>query len=216
MKPLVCIFAHPDDEAFGPSGSIAKFAKERDVYIICVTNGDAGVNPKQAENLGEIRKQELLDSAQILGVKDVIFLGFKDGCICNKDYHTIAEKIEGELTKLQPATLLTFYTTGVSGHIDHIAVSLITTFVFKKLEFVNSLLYWNESEEILEGYRPYFIYMPPGFNKDNVDLKVDVSDFWETKIKSMWAHESQRNDAQMIKRVIDRFPKEEYFKKLSK
>ena len=41
MAPLVCIFAHPDDEAFGPAGSIAKFASERDVYIICVTNGDA-------------------------------------------------------------------------------------------------------------------------------------------------------------------------------
>jgi len=42
MKPLVCIFAHPDDEAFGPGGTIAKFAKQRPVYLICATKGESG------------------------------------------------------------------------------------------------------------------------------------------------------------------------------
>ena len=42
MKPLVCIFAHPDDEAFGPGGTIAKFAKKRPVYLICATKGESG------------------------------------------------------------------------------------------------------------------------------------------------------------------------------
>src|SRR5688500_16556268 len=98
MSPLVCIFAHPDDEAFGPAGSIAKFASERDVYIICVTNGDAddGLTGKKdyAETLGKIRRKELELSAEVLGVKKVFYLEFKDGTLSNNLYHQIADKIE--------------------------------------------------------------------------------------------------------------------------
>lgn len=38
---LVCVFAHPDDEAFGPGGTIAKFSKTHAVYILCITRGEA-------------------------------------------------------------------------------------------------------------------------------------------------------------------------------
>jgi LmbE family N-acetylglucosaminyl deacetylase len=83
MKPVVGIFAHPDDEAFGPSGTLAKFAKEgRDVYIICVTKGDAGDNySDKTNNLTDIREEELKASAKELGVKEVIFLDFKDSLL---------------------------------------------------------------------------------------------------------------------------------------
>ncbi|MBP9816108.1 PIG-L family deacetylase [Candidatus Woesebacteria bacterium] len=40
MANIVAIFAHPDDEAFGPGGTLAKLSNEHDVYIICVTSGD--------------------------------------------------------------------------------------------------------------------------------------------------------------------------------
>lgn len=79
-KTVVGIFAHPDDEALGPAGTIAKFAKEHDFYIICVTNGDAaGKTPEEKEAIGEIRKEELRKSAKCLGVKEVQFLEYGDG-----------------------------------------------------------------------------------------------------------------------------------------
>lgn len=217
MKPLVCIFAHPDDEAFGPAGSIAKFAKQRDVYIICVTNGDAGQNSiDELADLGEIRKKELIDSAKVLGVKDVFFLGYKDGNLANNLYHEIARKIEEKLNDLQPDTLLTFDLLGISGHIDHIAVSLITTFVFKRLDFISQLYYYGEINEVIEEYKDYFIYMPPGFKKDEIDLTIDVSENWDVKQKAMNCHQSQKKDAQMIKDINSKYPKEEYFKKFIK
>lgn len=52
-KKIVCIFAHPDDEAFGPGGTIALLAKKNDVYILCATKGEAGQhhNPKLLEKI---------------------------------------------------------------------------------------------------------------------------------------------------------------------
>src|SRR5215469_5790453 len=102
MKPVVGIFAHPDDEAFGPSGTLAKFAKEgRDVYIICVTRGDAGENHSDDTHaLKDIREDELEASAKDLGVKDVIFFDFKDGTLSNNVYHEVAQKLKEKLEQL--------------------------------------------------------------------------------------------------------------------
>src|SRR3989344_3431403 len=138
-RPLVCVFAHPDDEAFGPSGTIAKFAQDRDVYILCATNGEAGGNHK---NIAQIRRNELLKSAKILGVKKVYFLNFIDGTLSNSLYHQLASKIETKLKILKPDSLLTFEPRGISGHIDHITVSMVTSYVFQRLSFVRKLLHF--------------------------------------------------------------------------
>ncbi|MBI4159549.1 PIG-L family deacetylase [Candidatus Wolfebacteria bacterium] len=86
MKTIVCIFAHPDDEAFGPGGTIAKLAKKNRVYIICATKGEAGKDSRRKKMgvLHDHRASELVASAKILGVKKVYFLGFKDGTLSNR------------------------------------------------------------------------------------------------------------------------------------
>ncbi len=217
MKPLVAIFAHPDDEAFGPSGTLATFAKERDVYLICVTDGDAGQNALESvTNLGETRRGELTQSAKIIGVKEVEFLGYKDGSLSNNLYHEVAEKIEKLLQKYQPDTLLTFNQLGISGHIDHIFVSLVTTFVYRKTKFVKKLLYYSELETVLGEMKDYFIYMPPGIEINEADLVVDVSSVWETKLSAINCHQSQKQDGEMIKQQLSKHPKKEYFKILQK
>ena len=135
MRPLVCVFAHPDDESMGPGGTIAKNAAVRDVFLLCATFGN---NKAKQKNLGKIRSQELLNSAKILGVKKVDLLGFDDGELNNNLYHSLAEKIEAKVRKYRPDTLMTFETNGITGHLDHIAVSLATSLVFKKLSFVKT------------------------------------------------------------------------------
>src|SRR3989344_5880847 len=107
-KPkLVCVFAHPDDEAFGPGGTIAKYSQTHNVYILCATKGEAG-NLKHKQNIANIREQELLESARILGVQEVKFLGFIDGKLSNSNYHALAGKIKSYLEKIRPEILLTF------------------------------------------------------------------------------------------------------------
>ena len=217
--PTVCVFAHPDDEAFGPAGTIAHLAKTRDVYIICATNGDSDpqFTKHKTDVLGQIRPQELIASSKILGVKDVIFLNFKDGSLNNNSYHKLADALKKTLKKHAPDTLLTYASNGISGHLDHVAVSLVTSYVFYRMPGVHKIMYLLELEEKMKRTRDeYFVYMPPGIKKSEADLVIDTTPYWEKRVKSMYAHKSQKSDADMIYNVIKDFPKEEYFKILEK
>lgn len=209
---IVAVFAHPDDEAFGPAGTIAKFAQSHDVYILCATRGEADGN----RELGKIRAQELRKSATILGVKEVYFLGFLDGTLCNSVYHDLAREIEEKLKLLKPQAVITFEPRGISGHIDHITVSMVTTYVFYKLSFVKTLLYHCITQELRNRVGDYFIYFPPGYRRSEIDKVVDVADVWETKVKAMMAHKSQIADAKRILKMRKNLPKEEYFLVLEK
>ncbi len=85
---------------------------------------------------------------------------------------------------------------GISGHIDHITVAMVTTFVFYKLPFIKELMYYCiEKREVM---RDYFIYMPPGFDKKDVDLRIDISDVWDKKVAAIKAHKSQAHDGKYI------------------
>lgn len=214
MSPLFCIFAHPDDEAFGPGGSIALFSQKRPVYIICVTDGNANVSLKHDtyENLGQIRKDELLQSADVLGVKEVFFLNFPDGTLSNNIYHEVAKRIEEVVIQYDTDTFLTFEEKGISGHLDHIAVSMITTYLFNRLPGVKKLMYYCEPEQIISQLREdYFIYMPEGHTKDDVQEVINISSVWDTKKKAMECHRSQQEDIDRLLHVMKSEPKEEYF-----
>lgn len=203
-KSLVAVFAHPDDEAFGPGGSLIHFGKISEINLVCVTNGD---RPE--------RKGELLKSAKILGIKKVDFLNFPDGSLCNNDYHQLAKAIEKKLKLYRPETVMTFEPRGVSGHLDHVAVSLVTTFVVKKLPFVKKILYFCELERTMKllrkNFGEYFIYVPDGYKRKNIGLIINTSAHWQQRLKAMAAHQSQRGDSNRIVKTLTILPKREHF-----
>ncbi len=213
MKPMVCIFAHPDDEAFGPGGTIAKLSQTREVYLICATKGEAGAKKgrKGGRNLGAIRAKELLKSAKILGIKKVYFLGFRDGTLSNSLYHQVAARIEKILKRIKPDTILTYEPRGISGHLDHIAISMISSFVFERLPFVKKLMRFCITAARARAVKEYFIYRPPGYKRSEIDLVVDVKNTWGVKLAAMLQHRSQIHDIQRILKVAKRFPKKENF-----
>lgn len=215
MKPVVlAIFAHPDDEAFGPGGTLALLANSHDIHIVTVTGGEAGKcsidHPN--EDLHHVRMRELADSAKILGVTEVDFFGYKDGTLSNDLYLGLAEKILRKLNELEPEVIITFDKLGVSGHIDHITVSLATTFALSKTKLNSELWYFcipDEEQKIMSD--DYFIFFPDGHKKSDVDKVIDVSTVWDKKVGAIQAHSSQKHDGDRILEILESLPKEEYF-----
>lgn len=216
MKPaLVGIFAHPDDESFGPCGTLHLYTKTHDVYIICATRGDAGQNNdlyKDNIDLALIREQELRDSAEVIGVKEVFFLDYKDGMLCNNIYHDIAGDVQKILDRIKPEILMTYDQSGISGHIDHITMSMVTSFIFEKVEYARTLLYFCLNESQRKLINSYFIYVPPGKKRNEIHKRVDVTSILEKKKEAIFKHVTQIKDAERIlKRFLEQPKLEECF-----
>ncbi len=76
------IAAHPDDIEFGCAGSVARWVAEGERVVYCiVTDGSAGSNdPAQSRpQLLATRRAEQIAAADVVGVRDVLFLNENDG-----------------------------------------------------------------------------------------------------------------------------------------
>jgi LmbE family N-acetylglucosaminyl deacetylase len=81
---ILGIFAHPDDPEFSMAGSAALWSDEgHEVYYCIVTDGSAGSNDPNQDlaELVALRQAEQRAAAVVQGLKEVIFLGYKDGTL---------------------------------------------------------------------------------------------------------------------------------------
>ena len=118
---VMVIAAHPDDSEFGSGGTIAKWVREGQ-QVICVvcTNGDKGTSDDNmtSEKLARIREQEQREAAKILGMSEVIFLGYADGGL--EDTSEFRGKVVRLLRKYHPDVVITHDPKfRYIGHRDH-------------------------------------------------------------------------------------------------
>lgn len=207
------MIAHPDDEAFGPSGTLALLAREHDVHVVCVTDGasDPRFHKIGGKKLSVLRLEELQASANVLGVKDVHLLHYQDGSLSNNLYHEIAGKITELVKKYQPSLLITTELRGVSGHLDHVAVSMITSFVYRENKNIDAIWYNCISSKSSSFMKNYFVYFPDGFERNQVDMIVDIKKVFFKKVAAARCHKTQIKDALRVIAKWMILPKEEWF-----
>ncbi len=214
MKKILAVFAHPDDEVFGPGGTLAKYGHEGvEIHTLCATRGESGDEKNLKNNkLGQRREKELLRSAEILGIKSVEFLDFIDGQLCNNIYHKLADKIILKIQEFNPQIVLTNERLGISGHLDHIAVSMTTTYAYLKTKTAQKLYYncmnVKFREKVLDNY---FIYFPEGYHENQITTKINYEKYWECKKRAMKMHESQLKDVNALLSRFSHQPKIDHF-----
>ncbi len=141
-RRLMAVMAHPDDESFGIGGTLALYARRGvDVHLVCATQGEVGEAPpglKGFASKAEMRVAELRCASQILGLKSVNFLGYRDsGMPGSADNHhpqalaaaplaEVARKIAAHIRQGRPQVMITFDPIGGYRHPDHIAVHQAT------------------------------------------------------------------------------------------
>ena len=191
---ILVVAAHPDDIEFGLAGSVARWTDEGHRVVYClVTDGAAGSNQPDADlrALAELRRQEQLAAAQIVGVHEVRFLGYADGTL----QPTI--ELRRELTRLirelrpyrvvcqDPTTV--FFGNSYINHPDHRAAGEATLYaVFPSAETRPIF-----PELLSEGYEPHHVselYLDLTLAPDTY---VDISDSIERKLAALRCHATQ-------------------------
>ncbi|MFC3414549.1 bacillithiol biosynthesis deacetylase BshB1 [Algoriphagus hitonicola] len=181
---ILVIAAHPDDAELGCSGTIlAQVSKGYKVGIVDLTKGEMGTR-----GTPEIRLKEADDAAKILGLSARENMGFKDVLFLDDEAHQL--EVIRVIRKYQPEIVLANAIR--DRHPDHgKGASLATHACFmsglRKIETE----YEGKNQE---AWRPKFVYHYIQNNYIEPDFVFDITDHWETKVKSILAYQSQFHD----------------------
>lgn len=207
MKRLLCVFAHPDDECYGPGGTIAQCALDGgEVFITTFTAGEAGtigVSKSLArDELARRRRGELAAACDALGVAGHRILGAPDRRVNEVDPAWAVREIVADIRRVRPQVVLTFHRLGVSGHPDHLAVTAFLDQAFAATPDGPAAYFeWGIPLDRLKLYdRPNLVPLPD----DEIAAEVPIGpEAMERKVAAIRAHETQFDFFLSLEKVID-------------
>jgi len=191
MRTLLVVLAHPDDESFGPGGTLAKYAYSGvAVHYLCGTRGESGTVDAERLNgyadVAELRTAELMCAAKILRLAGVHFLGYRDsgmagaagngltGSLHAAPLDEVAGRILGYIERLQPDAIITHDQYGGYGHPDHIKLHQATMRAYALRYGVEWRLerngLWSVVKQNAPAPRLYFTTIPKGLVKLGVRI----------------------------------------------
>jgi LmbE family N-acetylglucosaminyl deacetylase len=194
FRSVLCIAAHPDDIEFTVAGTVARWTKEGRAVTFClVTTGGVGTNEYTPSNEGlvPIRERELKAAADILGVRDVILLGYADGVVeptlaLRRDLTRVIRRTKPDVVVCSDPTVR-FYGNEYMNHPDHrAAASAALDAVFPSAETRGIF-----PELLTEGLEPHKVKEVFIHGADSPDTWIDITATFETKCAALKAHASQ-------------------------
>lgn len=189
---ILVVLPHPDDEAFGASGTLAKLVDQgATITYACLTLGEMGRNmgiPPFASRitLPSIRKKELEESCRVIGIQDLRMLGFHDKMVEFEEHGVLDGAVSALLEEVNPSLVITFY-PGYSVHPDHDAtgaavIRTIQNLPEEKRPLVHCIAFSHECEKFI----------------GEADVLNDVSGYLKQKMASIQAHRSQFQAAELV------------------
>jgi N-acetylglucosamine malate deacetylase 2 len=201
MPSILCVNAHPDDESFGPAGTLAKYAtQDVPVHLLTFTTGQVGTMPEPLdtpEKLGLLRRHELLAAARVIGVQDTRILDYMDGQLDKADRDELAQHVVDEIERSNADTIIGPGPLGITRHGDHIAAH-------------HAMM--EAATRIGRPVQVYYIAVPPEFadqmNVEGAEREpthaIDVTEFYETKLAALACHSSQQDAREFFLMLAER------------
>lgn len=201
-KNFVIIAAHPDDEAFGCAGTVAKLIKNNwKAHLLFFTDGvSARKNHKNLKNKIKRRKFSALRSSKLLGITNVKFLSFPDNGLDKVKLIEIIKEIESYIEQFKPEIIFTHSNADLN--IDHEIINraVITAtrpkpnYCVKKILLFETL---SSTEWIFSGkknnFEPnYFVDI-----KDTIKLKIRAIKAYKAELRR-WPHPRSVNGAKIL------------------
>jgi LmbE family N-acetylglucosaminyl deacetylase len=208
---ILCIAAHPDDIEFTIAGSVARWTREgRSVTFCLVTTGGAGTNEHtpSGDGLVPIRERELHEAARILGVQEVVLLGYTDGVVeptlgLRRDLTRVIRRIRPDVVVCSDPTVR-YYGNEYLNHPDHRAVaSAALDAVFPSSETRGIF-----PELITEGLEPHKVKEVLISGAEPADAWVDIGDTLAIKCAALKAHASQVGKGEWVDVLLAEWAKQ--------
>lgn len=190
---ILGIFAHPDDESFGPGGTLAQAAvNNHRVGIVTLTRGEAGSlgisKELERDELAERRTKELQCAAEVLGVTYLKIFSLPDNKLSTLPEKKIYKILVTEIHQFAPDVVITFHKNGITGHPDHKTVTKLVSKVIRQSNKSPILLEYGLVQKQTEMTTNRKLYT---MNDDEVTHKIDVSALLSKKIEAILCHKTQ-------------------------
>ena len=196
MRALI-VAAHPDDIEFGCAGTVARWTAEGAQVTYClVSDGSTGTQDRSliGEPLSRLRKEESERAAAVVGVEEIVWLGYRDGYI--EPTLGLRRDLARVFRRLRPHRYVVMDPTPTIedrfvNHPDHRAVGQcsldVTLTAGTTPGHFPELL--EEGLEPWRGLRELWI-MGPGAKP----VAVDISGTVDKKVQALLCHASQVGD----------------------
>ncbi len=135
MAGVLYIFPHPDDESFGPAPVIARQRRAgHEVHLLTLTRGEATSQREKfgysKEQMAGVRFREMQEVARVLDLTSMEVLELPDGELDRMDPLKLEAIVRRKIEEVEPVVVVTYYTHGISGHLDHLVTHAVVKRVF--------------------------------------------------------------------------------------
>jgi LmbE family N-acetylglucosaminyl deacetylase len=191
------IHAHPDDQEFTVAGTLAKWARAGSTIVtVCVTSGAAGSNeftPAHVTraDLAPLREEEQRNACRVLGIAEVMFLGYEDGMLepsiaLRRELTRVIRRVRPDAVVCGDPTMR-FYGNFYLNHPDHrAAADAALDAVFPSAP--TRLIF---PELLAEGLAPHQVKSVFIHGARDPDTFIDIADTLPTKLAALKEHRSQ-------------------------
>jgi LmbE family N-acetylglucosaminyl deacetylase len=221
MPRILCVTAHPDDEAAAFGGSLRLYHdRGAEIYVVCLTPGQAATHRGNARNdheLGTIRRREFAESCEILGIDRGVVLDYADGQLHRVELHRVVAEIVSHVRDFRPHVMLSFGPDGgVTGHTDHTMASIVATLAFewagRSNRYADQLLDGVEPHRVQKLYYSTANFVLPGrppTSPPPITTVIQIGKYVETKIAAFAAHKTQAPVFPLVRdTILSRGPEE--------
>ena len=184
----LCVVAHPDDMEFGAAAAVARWTGQGKTVAYCmVTSGEAGIDGMEPNECRRVREAEQIESARIVGVPSVEFLGLSDGVL---EYGVELRKyIAREVRRFRPDIVITMNFRDTWGgrslnQADHIAVGRA---VVDAVPDAGNR--WVFNDQLVDGLEPWGgVREVWAFGSPQATHGIDTTETFDAGVASLEAH----------------------------
>ena len=213
-RRVLAIFPHPDDESYGPAGTLFRIGRAPDAAtaVFIMTRGEASsMGPQKGltpDGVADLRRERLREVDRLLGLDALLIGEFVDSGMAHQKLTEMKAAVAACLDALQPQVVIVHDARGVNAHPDHIATHWAVRAALAEREGIR-LAMLAYPQEMADAIKPRLIFPTPEHEFDCVihldaaetDAKQACLDVHEAIV----THRDDPDDDRFYRPPVERF-----------